>query len=273
VTEDEAFVRAIIDSPGDDTPRLVYADWLDDRDDPRGPYLRAELEWARPWQTGTPPGWSQRVPGRSVPEWAEEHWRGLDEILAGGRGLDPVWVARVSRPPAGVCCDHLTFRDSGPRLTTEDLAAGERRLGGTFPTDLAAFLLNYNGGKPNRSQLVVRVGDEADGWSYDWVGLDWFAALPDSDGRPARNAGTLDSMRDELLYGEEDLGGYGVENITTHYVTAGQLTASGALLMKWNGGPHAAVYNLWLEDGDQAVPEPLVPTLPQLLARIITGGI
>ena len=45
--DDEAFVRRIVDSPGDDLPRLIYADWLDDRGDPRGTYLRAEVEWAR----------------------------------------------------------------------------------------------------------------------------------------------------------------------------------------------------------------------------------
>jgi len=33
VSEDEAFIRTIVDGPGDDTPRLVYADWLDDRAD------------------------------------------------------------------------------------------------------------------------------------------------------------------------------------------------------------------------------------------------
>ena len=44
MNEDEAFIRAIVDAPGDDLPRLVYADWLDDRADPRGPYLRAEHE-------------------------------------------------------------------------------------------------------------------------------------------------------------------------------------------------------------------------------------
>lgn len=42
MSEDEAFIRAIVDNPGDDTARLVYADWLDERNDPRGPYLRAE---------------------------------------------------------------------------------------------------------------------------------------------------------------------------------------------------------------------------------------
>ena len=48
MTEDEAFVRAVVDGPGDDTPRLVYADWLDDRNDPRCAYLRAEAEWFAP---------------------------------------------------------------------------------------------------------------------------------------------------------------------------------------------------------------------------------
>jgi uncharacterized protein (TIGR02996 family) len=33
VTDDEAFIRAIVDAPGDDAPRLIYADWLDERGD------------------------------------------------------------------------------------------------------------------------------------------------------------------------------------------------------------------------------------------------
>lgn len=44
--DDEAFIRAIVDAPCDDAPRLIYADWLDERDDPRGAYLRAEVEFA-----------------------------------------------------------------------------------------------------------------------------------------------------------------------------------------------------------------------------------
>lgn len=46
--DDDAFIRTIMDRPGQDVPRLVYADRLDDRDDPRGPFLRAEVEWAQP---------------------------------------------------------------------------------------------------------------------------------------------------------------------------------------------------------------------------------
>jgi uncharacterized protein (TIGR02996 family) len=35
-----AFIRAILASPEDDAPRLIFADWLDERGDPRAEYLR-----------------------------------------------------------------------------------------------------------------------------------------------------------------------------------------------------------------------------------------
>src|SRR5262245_54103818 len=42
------FLRAIIESPDDDELRLVFADWLEERDDPRGEFVRIEVEQARP---------------------------------------------------------------------------------------------------------------------------------------------------------------------------------------------------------------------------------
>jgi uncharacterized protein (TIGR02996 family) len=35
MTGDEAFIRAIVDAPGDEAPRLIDADRLDERGDPR----------------------------------------------------------------------------------------------------------------------------------------------------------------------------------------------------------------------------------------------
>ena len=32
---DEAFLQAIRENPDDDAPRLIYADWLEERGDPR----------------------------------------------------------------------------------------------------------------------------------------------------------------------------------------------------------------------------------------------
>src|SRR5689334_19591780 len=41
---DAAFLAAIRDRPDDDLPRLVYADYLDERGDPRGEFLRLQVE-------------------------------------------------------------------------------------------------------------------------------------------------------------------------------------------------------------------------------------
>ncbi len=39
---DDAFLRAIAAAPDDTAPRLVYADWLDERDDPRAEFIRLQ---------------------------------------------------------------------------------------------------------------------------------------------------------------------------------------------------------------------------------------
>jgi uncharacterized protein (TIGR02996 family) len=45
--EQAAFLRAILAAPEDDVPRLIYADWLDERDDPRGEFIRVQVELAK----------------------------------------------------------------------------------------------------------------------------------------------------------------------------------------------------------------------------------
>jgi uncharacterized protein (TIGR02996 family) len=42
MSEEEAFLRAIQETPEDDSLRLVYADWLEERGDVRGEYLRLD---------------------------------------------------------------------------------------------------------------------------------------------------------------------------------------------------------------------------------------
>jgi uncharacterized protein (TIGR02996 family) len=42
MSEEEAFLRAIIEEPDEGSHRLVYADWLEERGDPRGEYLRCQ---------------------------------------------------------------------------------------------------------------------------------------------------------------------------------------------------------------------------------------
>lgn len=134
MSEEAAFIAALVGSPGDDTTRLVYADWLDDRDDPRGAYLRAEFKWA---ETRDP---SSEGAARNLAE-----------------PLDKVWVARVSRPPLGVCCDRVRFmpyeRFGVKSVTSAELDRLEKQFRIALPSDYRAFLLNYNGGEPRPSKV------------------------------------------------------------------------------------------------------------------------
>jgi uncharacterized protein (TIGR02996 family) len=53
---ENVFLEAILEDPDDDTPRLVYADWLQEHVDPeRGEFIRVQVELAR-----LPPGDERR---------------------------------------------------------------------------------------------------------------------------------------------------------------------------------------------------------------------
>jgi uncharacterized protein (TIGR02996 family) len=47
MTQDEAFLQAILEAPDDDVPRRVYADWLLDQGNVRGEFIHAQLDLAR----------------------------------------------------------------------------------------------------------------------------------------------------------------------------------------------------------------------------------
>jgi uncharacterized protein (TIGR02996 family) len=47
VGEEAAFLNAIRENPADDTARLVYADWLEERNDPRAEYIRLRQQFAQ----------------------------------------------------------------------------------------------------------------------------------------------------------------------------------------------------------------------------------
>jgi uncharacterized protein (TIGR02996 family) len=43
----DAFLQTILESPDDDAPRLVFADWLEERGDPRGEFIRIQCQLAQ----------------------------------------------------------------------------------------------------------------------------------------------------------------------------------------------------------------------------------
>src|SRR5437588_11672378 len=45
--DSEGFLRVIAEDPGDDAPRLVFADWLEEQGDPRGEFMRLQVRLAR----------------------------------------------------------------------------------------------------------------------------------------------------------------------------------------------------------------------------------
>ena len=83
--EDDPFIRAVLVDPENEAPRLIYADWLEERGDPRGEYLRLECYLAT---------LSQDDPQ-------------LDPVLIRFRELhrqiDPAWRAAVARSKVGRC--------------------------------------------------------------------------------------------------------------------------------------------------------------------------
>jgi uncharacterized protein (TIGR02996 family) len=145
---DNDFIAAIVSAPGNEVPRDEYADWLKAQGDPRSGYLHAEKEWVK-----------------SQSDQAGTRLR----ILA--REFDPVWVARVSRPPVGICADHVPFHDPMPKqvrpaLQPSDLAWLEKRFAITLPAEYQAFLLNYNGGRPEPGHYRL-TGRTYDPWRYE----------------------------------------------------------------------------------------------------------
>src|SRR6516225_4375149 len=85
VHEDDPFIRAILADPENDAHRLIYADWLEERGDARGEYLRLECHLAT---------LSQDDPQ-------------LDPLLIQFRELhsqiDPAWRAAVARSKVERC--------------------------------------------------------------------------------------------------------------------------------------------------------------------------
>jgi uncharacterized protein (TIGR02996 family) len=61
VTQDDAFLQAILESPDDDTPRLVYADYLDEHGETdRAEFIRVQVALAS-LPPGNPPRKQQAI--------------------------------------------------------------------------------------------------------------------------------------------------------------------------------------------------------------------
>lgn len=92
MSDEDAFLAAIQAAPTDDTLRLVYADWLEEHGRPGGEYLRVECEFN---------ALNPNNPCRD---------RVHVKLEKAGVGIDPGWLARVSRIPIENCLGAFRFR-------------------------------------------------------------------------------------------------------------------------------------------------------------------
>jgi uncharacterized protein (TIGR02996 family) len=75
MTRADGLLHAIAESPEDDAPRLVYADWLEERGDPRHELIRVQLELAR-LDEGDDRRWELLARERRLLRAHGKHWAG-----------------------------------------------------------------------------------------------------------------------------------------------------------------------------------------------------
>jgi uncharacterized protein (TIGR02996 family) len=85
LNDESAFLKALQERPDDEVTRLVYADWLQERGDPRGEFLRLQCSLA-----GLTPK-------------DESHARHRARLQELARDIDPGWLALVGTPGIENC--------------------------------------------------------------------------------------------------------------------------------------------------------------------------
>jgi uncharacterized protein (TIGR02996 family) len=115
MSEEDGFIRAILAAPRDLSLRLVYADWLEERGDRRGEYLRllAALDGLASGDAGG--------------EECRERLRELEDEI------DPHWVAKMLR-------GRLAQADEG---SARAKGRGRRRKREVLEADIGRFLRQY----------------------------------------------------------------------------------------------------------------------------------
>jgi len=99
MSDHDSFLQAILAHPDDDHLRLVYADWLEERADPRGEFIRVQMELAQP---GLDRARRVELQKREHALWVEHHklWLGPLTPLVLRARFRRGFVDRVEMTPA-----------------------------------------------------------------------------------------------------------------------------------------------------------------------------
>jgi uncharacterized protein (TIGR02996 family) len=143
MSNEAAFLEAIRAAPIDRTTRLIYADWLDDRGDPRCELIRIEEEMRqlpvfsdRYWQLKPR---RNELRARAMPDWLQEMRYGTDYQPIFRHGVPEGWKERwrLIREFMDRWCQQ-TLPDVGGRV--EEIRAAEIRLGRTLPPSVREWI-------------------------------------------------------------------------------------------------------------------------------------
>lgn len=163
-SEDDAFMRAIASQPQDEAVWLIYADWLEERDDPRGAYLRALTEMGQPRASISGFDEAERVI-RMINSDLDQIWR------------QQIWQLRTRSTMRGMVDDVLRLPNAGPARGQRThvlvrLLAGQIRQGETLLLPLT------DGGTLRETALTVFEFDDRDRFTratdtFPLLGLSW----------------------------------------------------------------------------------------------------
>jgi uncharacterized protein (TIGR02996 family) len=184
MTEEAAFLASIQATPTDNTPRLIYADWLEERGDRRGEFLRVECALVAP-PAGEPHDAQFRA--RYLALWlsADPEWlRTVDRLSA--RLLPTDAWEEYSRAPrysraglkANMLC-HLLVGLYGPARSTDSLPAADLKaaLAENRVLTFSTFRDGFGGGDVWVSRAVPEDNVTGPRAAHPWQGDD-FLVLP-----------------------------------------------------------------------------------------------
>jgi uncharacterized protein (TIGR02996 family) len=129
MTDGPALLRAVVDNPAENAPRLIYADWLDEHGEAdRAEFIRGQIRLSEmdPWDDGFAPLESRcRQLERAHPEWLA----GLEEFVSRserfcGQREEPFergFLTRIKQTPA-------QFAKNGPLFEAHPITRVEFRL-------------------------------------------------------------------------------------------------------------------------------------------------
>jgi uncharacterized protein (TIGR02996 family) len=147
MSHDDAFMQAILENPDDDTPRLIYADWLDDHEDPaRAEFIRLQCRINDlPFEDSSLPdllGRESQLLNDHVDQWLGDirpklrRWtfhRGfLEELVLSVETYLALWThwygIQLTRPSTVRRIAVDLARDGRTRLARFDRAAAQRQF-------------------------------------------------------------------------------------------------------------------------------------------------